>query len=90
MTAPYLCPNCKTNRTRFNLIEQSPTSVKIDPTSVKIDPATGKIMETYSDDELSPFHLPYSGPAIKVQCGACGLIEDEKTFIKLAEFDKRT
>ncbi|OLG07751.1 hypothetical protein B4125_1932 [Bacillus paralicheniformis] len=47
-------------------------------------------METYSDDELSPFHLPYSGPAIKVQCGACGLIEDEKTFIKLAEFDKRT
>ncbi|ETB69447.1 MULTISPECIES: hypothetical protein [Bacillus] len=83
MTAPYLCPNCKTNRTRFNLIEQSPTSVKIDP-------ATGKIMETYSDDELSPFHLPYSGPAIKVQCGACGLIEDEKTFIKLAEFDKRT
>ncbi|MCY7835737.1 DNA alkylation repair protein [Bacillus haynesii] len=83
MTAPYLCPNCKTNRTRFNLIEQSPTSVKIAP-------ATGEIMETYSDDELSPFHLPYSGPAIKVQCGACGLIEDEKTFIKLAEFDKRT
>ncbi len=82
MTAPYLCPNCKTNRTRFNLIEQAPTSVKLDP-------STGEIMETYSEGERSPFHLPYSGPDMKVQCGACGLIEDERTFIKHAEHDRR-
>ncbi|MDA7025697.1 DNA alkylation repair protein [Bacillus sp. CLL-7-23] len=80
-TVPYLCPNCKTNRTRFNLIEQAPSSVKLDPT-------TGEIVETYTEGELSPFHLPYSGPHMKVQCGACGLIEDEKTFIKHAEFNK--
>lgn len=82
MAPPYLCPNCKTNRTRFNLIEQSPISVKLDP-------STGEILETYSTDERSLFHLPYNGPVMKVQCGVCGLIEDEKTFIKLAEYDKR-
>ena len=38
MTAPYRCPNCKTNKSRFNLIKQLPQSVKIDPN-------TGSIVE---------------------------------------------
>ncbi|QED48283.1 hypothetical protein [Cytobacillus dafuensis] len=78
MSTPYCCPNCKTNRSRFNIIRQIPQSVKLDPLS-------GDIIEEYSSENLSPFHLAYKGPEIKVQCGACGLIEDERTFIKFGE-----
>lgn len=78
MTTPYRCPNCKTNRSRFNLIKQMPLAVKMDP-------QTGNIIEEYGRDELSPFHTPYNGPDLKVQCAACGLIEDEKTFVKFGE-----
>jgi hypothetical protein len=75
---PYRCPNCKTNRSRFNLIKQ-------EPQSVKLDPQTGNVMEEYSQEQLSPFHMSYKGPAYKVQCAACGLIENEHTFIKFGQ-----
>lgn len=76
--APYRCPNCKTNRSRFNLIQQVPHSVKMDP-------QTGMVIHEYGDGELEPFHLQYKGPEVKVQCAACGLIEDERTFIAFGE-----
>ena len=78
MTAPYRCPNCKTNKSRFNLIKQVPQSVKIDPN-------TGSIVEEFAQEQLTPFHMAYKGPNLRVQCAACGLIEDEKTFIKFGE-----
>jgi rubredoxin len=78
MTAPYRCPNCKTNKSRFNLIKQVPQSVKIDPN-------TGSIVEEFAEEQLIPFHMAYKGPVLRVQCAACGLIEDEKTFIKFGE-----
>ena len=78
MTSPYLCPNCKTNRSRFNIIEQVPKSVKLNP-------QTGEVLTEFSAENLDAFHIPYRGPAHKVQCGTCGLIEEEKTFIKHAE-----
>ncbi len=53
MTSPYLCPNCKTNRTRFNLIEQLSEPVKLDP-------ATGVVVERYEGEQLSPFSLELS------------------------------
>lgn len=78
MSAPYRCPNCKTNRSRFNIIKQ-------EAHSVKIDPQTGDVVQEYTSETLEPFHLPYKGPTIKVQCAACGLVEDEHTFIKFGE-----
>lgn len=78
MTHPYLCPNCKTNRSRFNLIQQVATPVKMDATN-------GEIVERYEHNEAGPLHIPYRGPELKVQCATCGLIEDERMFIKRAQ-----
>ncbi|WP_456274362.1 DNA alkylation repair protein [Bacillus sp. AK031] len=78
MGTPYRCPNCKTNRSRFNIIQQVPQSVKLDPNS-------GNIVEQYENNNVDPFHIAYKGPEIKVQCAACGLVEDERTFKKFGE-----
>lgn len=78
MHGPYCCPNCKTNRTRFNIIQQVPQAVKMDPRS-------GEIIEDYGNKSADLFHLSYNGPDYRVQCGTCGLVEDEKTFLKFGE-----
>lgn len=78
MSTPYRCPNCRTNKSRFNIIKQVAESVKLDST-------TGSVMQTYESGNLDPFHLPYRGPEYKIQCGVCGLIEDERMFAKFGE-----
>ncbi|MFQ3545998.1 DNA alkylation repair protein [Halobacillus rhizosphaerae] len=78
---PYLCPSCKTNRSRFNIIEQVPKSVKMDPKS-------GEVITEYEDNQLDAFHVSYKGPSRKIQCGTCGLVEEERSFVKFAEHNQ--
>lgn len=82
LTEPYFCPNCKTNRSRFNIIQQVPHSVKMDP-------ATGEVMQVYDQGIPDFFHQPYKGPQYKVQCATCSMISDEEVFIKAAENNPR-
>jgi len=79
MILKYLCPNCKTNRSRFNLIKQTAEPIKVNPKS-------GEIINV-KNEEPTLYHVEYQGPDYRVQCGVCGLIEDENTFIQYAKYD---
>ncbi len=75
---PMLCPSCKTNRTRFNILEQ-----QVKP--VKINPQTGQVEEEYTNETMNAFHMVYQGPTYRVQCAVCGLVENPEQFIKPAQ-----
>ncbi|HJV46958.1 MAG TPA: DNA alkylation repair protein [Bacillota bacterium] len=82
MNEPYFCPNCKTNRSRFNIVQQIPIPVRLDPGS-------GEVIERYEDHIPDPFHQPYKGPEYKIQCASCGIVQEEDVFINAARHNPR-
>jgi hypothetical protein len=76
MSVPYLCPNCKTNRSRFNMIQQV-----VQP--VKKDAQTGEIVQMVDSED--PLQYKYRGEEYRVQCGVCGIVEAEELFIRYAQ-----
>ncbi|CDQ42095.1 MULTISPECIES: hypothetical protein [Virgibacillus] len=78
MSNPYRCPNCKTNKTRFNKIEQIAQPIKMDA-------QTGETVDSYQNGNIEAFHIIYQGPDYKVQCAVCGNIEDERAFTQFAK-----
>ncbi|MBP0725892.1 DNA alkylation repair protein [Bacillus sp. RG28] len=74
-----VCPRCKTNKSRFYLIEQHPKAIKLDPQNGNVE------KEEYLTSGLDPFFVPYKGPDYLVQCGTCGLIDKSILFEKAAE-----
>jgi len=73
------CPRCKTNKSRFYLIEQNPKAVKLNAQSGDVE------IEEYVSSGLDPFFVPYKGPEYLVQCGTCGLIDQSVMFEKTAD-----
>ncbi|GAA0348865.1 DNA alkylation repair protein [Bacillus horti] len=70
----YCCPSCQ-SKSRFNVINQVVTPIKVSwPTG-----------ETEVLEQLEPYHVQYQGPENRIQCGSCGLIEDELRFEKMAQ-----
>ncbi len=79
MSAPYFCPQCHGNRTRFALIRELSQEVKKDP-------ATGNILyAAYEWEEV----LMDGKPFLKVICLSCGFTDYERIFINAARADKR-
>ncbi|WP_409298263.1 DNA alkylation repair protein [Peribacillus sp. SCS-26] len=81
MEQPLRCPKCKTNRSRFNFIEQMPAYKKVDS-------VTGRVLEEYASESLDPFHFRYNGPKYRIQCGTCGTVGDESTFAAFGAMDR--
>ncbi|QDI93010.1 DNA alkylation repair protein [Salicibibacter halophilus] len=52
------------------------------PQAVKLDPQSGEVVQEFEQDGLDPFHIPYGGPNYRIQCGTCGLNEDERLFMR--------
>jgi hypothetical protein len=75
MRDPYLCPACGTNRSRFNMIEQVVLAVKKDA-------KTGEILSYVEPSD--PLQYQYNGDQYRVQCGVCGVIEPETSFMYMA------
>ncbi|MDB5052104.1 MAG: hypothetical protein JWM44_154 [Bacilli bacterium] len=73
---PYYCPNCRSNRVKFNLITTHSQKFMKDAVS-------GLITEM-AVDEVMPDHEP------DIQCRVCSFIGNEMRFIKQAAREPRS
>lgn len=75
-THAYYCPNCRSNRTKFNLITSSSQEIVKSAVTGEIE-FIGELVQMTSDDP-------------QVQCKVCQFIGNELRFIKQAEREPRT
>ncbi len=78
LSRPYLCPVCKGNRTRFELIFKMAQEVHKDPTSG---------ITQFQSDELTTLTHRDGRLDLDVRCDKCGYVGTEKSFVKAAERD---
>ncbi|MFC5448324.1 hypothetical protein [Paenibacillus aestuarii] len=72
---PYFCPNCRSNRVKFNVITSYAQSFMKDA-------LTGNIVE-FKDPN------PIPEPEATIQCLVCSFTGNEMRFIKQAEREPR-
>lgn len=73
MARPYLCPICRTNRSRFALIYKLAHEVQLDPKSGA---------SVYEAKELETMLRADGRPDIDVRCLECDYTAAETTFIR--------
>lgn len=80
MSRGYLCPVCKANRSRFELIYKLAQEIHKDAES-------GQTL--YQGDELSVLVKSDGRPDLDVRCSACGYTGAEGSFARAAEREAR-
>ena len=73
---PMLCPSCKTNRTRFNILEQ-----QVKP--VKLNPQTGQVEEEYTNETMNAFHMAYHNLHTVSNALYVGLLKTQNNLLNL-------
>ena len=73
---PMLCPSCKTNRTRFNILEQ-----QVKP--VKLNPQTGQVEEEYTNETMNVFHMAYQDLHTASNALYAGLLKIQNNLLNL-------
>ena len=77
---PMLCPSCKTNRTRFNILEQ-----QVKP--VKLNPQTGQVEEEYTNETMNAFHMAYQNLLIASNVLYVGLLKIQSNLLNLLKIN---
>lgn len=72
---PYFCPNCRSNRVKFNVI----SSLR---QSFMKDAITGEVMSIAEPESVSE-------PEATIECLVCHFVGNEMRFIKQAEREPR-
>lgn len=76
MARPYLCPACRNNHERFEVIYKLVQEVRLDAN-------TGELL--FETDELTTL-IDFDGrPDIDVRCGRCSYTGKERSFLQAAK-----
>lgn len=72
---PYFCPNCRSNRVKFNIISSSSQRVMKDA-------LTGEVMSMEEPQEMADTEAT-------IQCLVCNFVGNEMRYIRQAEREPR-
>lgn len=72
---PYFCPNCRSNRVKFNLLKRTKSSFMKDALNGEIS----QIEDPVLIEDPEPF----------IECRVCGFEGNEQRFVRQAEREPR-